>query len=569
MKYLPALIFCSIFPTAILAQDLRALEPLPLPPLAPPSQPAPAAAEAPASSAILPNLRGLVFLSAPEQWEAAAQLDHNHLDTHRVPFLDNEAFARHMASWWSQPISDRSVQDLLTAVSLYYTSLDRPFVSVTAPSQDISDGVLRVLVVEGQLGEVRVEGNQLFDEAYYRRSLGLSEGQPIHMSELEAGLDWIARSNPFHAATVLAMPGAEFGSTAMALQVSERQPLRLYSGVSNTGTDTTDRERLVFGANWGQAFGTSHQLNTQLSASPDFHKSLGLSANYRIPLHRLRHIMQLSAAWSRIHADVPAHFDSQGESWQILSSYEVPLASGRQSRQFLRFGLEYKRSDNNLEFGGRPVTDNVTDVMQVALDWQANLTDALGQTLLNVRLVHSPGDLSGRNDDDAFHDSRWGATADYTYARLDLQRHTRLPASFAWNVTATLQQSDTNLLGSEQLGFSGSAGVRGFRENALYADEGFLLRNELLLPPLSLLQPSDSAALDRLQFHLFYDYGRANSVDRLPGELSHLGIDGYGLGARYQLGNRLSAAFEYAWQNRDIPGQSRNQQAHFNLMLFF
>lgn len=564
MKRLLPLMLCGLFPTTLLAQDLRALEPQPVEPLVMPSQPLPAEAEAPPSSVPLPNLRGLVFLSAPEQLGTGAQLDHHGLDTSRVALLDTEAFARHMARWWSQPITERNIQDLLTAVSAYYISMDRPFVSVTAPSQDIRDGVLHVLVVEGQLSEVRVEGNRWFDEAYYRRSLGLPEGQPIHMSELEAGLEWIARSNPFHAATVVAMPGAEFGSTALALRVSERKPLRLYGGISNTGTDTTDLERVMLGANWGRAFGTHHQLNAQVSASPDFHKSLGLSANYRIPLTHWRHVVQLSAAWSRIHADVPAHFDSEGESWQLLTHYEIPLPSGRQAQQLLRLGVEYKRSDNNLEFGGSPVTDNVTDVMQVALDWQANLLDTLGQTLINARLVHSPGDLGSRNDDQAFHDSRWGATADYSYARLDVQRHTRLPASFAWHITATLQQSDSNLLGSEQLGFTGNAGVRGFRENALYADEGFLLRNELLLPSLTLLQPDD-----RLQFHLFYDYGRANSVDRLPGELSHLGIDGYGLGARYHLANRLSAAFEYAWQHRDIPGQSRNQQAHVNLMLFF
>src|SRR5690606_11457897 len=140
-------------------------------------------------------------------------------------------------------------------------------------------------------------------------------------------------------------------------------------------------------ANWGRAFGTHHQLNAQLSASPDFHKSLGLSANYRIPLQSLRHVAQLSAAWSRINADVPQHFDSKGESWQLLGSYEVPLTASGSSRQLLRVGFEFKRSDNNLEFGGAPVTDNVTDVMQLALDWQWSGMDSRGQTNLNTRLV--------------------------------------------------------------------------------------------------------------------------------------------------------------------------------------
>lgn len=571
MKYRHILLALALLPAALPAQDLRQLEPEPLPPLAPPAQPQPQppAPTVPAAGPVLPDLKGLVFLSRPEQLGTPTQLDQNRLDTRRVPFLDSDEFARHMAAWWDQPVTERRVRDLLAAVNAYYAERDRPFVSVTAPNQDISAGILRVLVVEGRLSDVQVRGNQWFDDAHYLRALNLPMDEPIRISELRSGLDWIARSNPFHAANALAMPGETFGATALQLQTTERRPLRLYGGVNNTGTDTTGTERVILGANWGRAFGTDHQLNTQLSASPDFHKSLGLSANYRIPLQSWRHVVQLSAAWSRINADVPANFDSEGESWQLITRYELPVLIGEHVKHYLRVGLEHKRSDNNLEFGGIPVTDNVTDIMQLALDWRIAQTDRFGRTSLNTRLVYSPGDLSSRNDDEAFDASRWGASADYGYARLDLQRHTPLPARFAWNAMATVQQSSDNLLGSEQLGLGGSAAVRGFRENALYADEGFLLRNELALPPMSLLRGDDDGAPDHLRFHVFYDYGRGNSVDRLPGELHHLGIDAVGVGARYRLGDNLSASLEYAWQHRGIPGQSRNRQAHFNLLLSY
>lgn len=570
MKRLFAATCLSFIPAVLPAQDLRQTQAEEESPLITLSRSESSTSSVPLSALAFPSLKGLVFFSDPGQLRAEVQLERG-IDTSRVPFLDNENFARYMASWWDLPISEHSVQNLLGAVSAYYAENDRPFVSVTAPIQDLSAGVLWVQVVEGQLSEVRVQGNRWFDADYYRRGLGLELDQPIQMSRVQAGLDWIANSNPFHAATVVAMPGERFGSTAMELRVSEQEPVRLYSGVNNNGTETTDLERVVLGANWGRAFGTHHQLNAQLSASPDFHKSLGLSAGYRIPLQNWRHVVQLSAAWSRINADVPDPFDSEGESWQLLASYELPLSTTDLSRRSLRVGLEFKRSDNNLEFGGVPVTDNVTDVVQLAADWQGSYVDPFGRTLVNARLVYAPGGISSRNDDEAFHQSRWGARAEYRYARLDLQRYTPLPANLAWSLSASWQQSSENLLGSEQLGLSGSGAVRGFRENAFYADEGILLRNELLLPPLSALKRGrhDSTAEDRLQFHLFYDYGRGKSVERLPGEIAHMAIDGAGLGARYYLRQNLSASFEYAWQHRNIPGESRGQQAHFNLMLSF
>lgn len=570
MKAFSTLFSLALLPGTLLAQDLRHIEPEQLPPAQSAlqmQQPAPAAVPGP----LLPDLKGLILVAEPGQLSVGTAPDFQGVDASRVPFLNNEAFAHHMSQWWSQSVSERSVQNLLGAISSWYAKHDRPFVSVTAPQQDITDGVLQVLIVEGQLSEVRIQGNQWFDEDYYRRSLGLPLEQPIHMSQLQRGLHWINQSNPFHSATVIAAPGEAFGSTALELQVSERQPLRLYSGINNTGTDTTDLERLVFGANWGKAFGTDHQLNAQLSASPDFDRSVGISANYRIPLQSRRHVVQLNAAWSRINADVPQNFDSEGESWQLLGSYEVPVAFSDNANQLVRVGIDFKRSDNNLEFGGTPVTDNITDVVQLGVAWQRDSLDAYGQTSLNARLVYSPGDINSRNDDEAFNESRWGASADYYYARIDMQRHTLLPGKFAWNLSAALQQSSDNLLGSEQLGLTGSGSVRGFRENALYADEGVLLRNELLLPPLSLLQRGwhNSSSEDHLRFHVFYDYGRGNSVKRLPGELSHLNIDSVGVGARYYWRQNLSVSLEYAWQHRDIPGQSRDQQAHVNMMLSF
>src|SRR5690606_4759974 len=295
--------------------------------------------------------------------------------------------------------------------------------------------------------------------------------------------------------------------------------------------------------NWGRAFGRDQQLNAQLTASPDFEKSLGLSVNYTLPLHDWRHLLQISAAWSRINAEVPAPFDSEGSSWQLLTGYEVPLQRRGALRHGLRVGLDFKRSDNNLEFGGIPVTDNLTDVVQLSLAWQGSLADALGQTSLSARIAVSPGDIGSNNDDEAFEASRWGSSAEYHYGRIDLQRYTNLPADFAWRVTASWQQSSANLLGSEQLGLSGSGAVRGYEESALYADEGWLLRNELLLPALSVLQPGfyKNGSPDQLRLHLFYDYGRGNSVDRLPGELSRLSIDSVGIGARYQLAQNVSA----------------------------
>ena len=67
--------------------------------------------------------------------------------------------------------------------------------------------------------------------------------------------------------------------------------------------------------------------------------------------------------------------------------------------------------------------------------------------------------------------------------------------SFVWpfgveiNARATLQASTANLLASEQLFIGGATTVRGYRENIIGGDQGFVLNLEVLTPTIRLPRP--------------------------------------------------------------------------------
>jgi hemolysin activation/secretion protein len=543
--------------TSAAAQNLDRIQPVPAPPMAPsPAQtPAPETSSAADVAPLLPELKGVVFVAKPEQLGNVATPTGG-IDTSRVPFLTDDAFRARMKSFVGQPLYQQGLRRLLANVNLFYAAHDKPFVSVSTPEQEITDGVLRVLVVEGHVEDVRVEGNRYFPEDQYRETLALAAGDGLYRSQLDAGLDWINR-NPFRSATLVAAPGQSFGGTQLIVRTRERFPLRTYVSADNTGTRNTDQERVAFGMNWGNALGLGHQLNYQLTASPDFDHSRGHSLSYVAPLS-WRHLLTISAAWSRIDADMPADFDSAGQSWQTQVRYEVPLAP----MHSVFGGLDFKRSDNNLEFGGIPVTDNSTDVVQAVIGYRASFDDRLGRTAAVVSVTHSPGRISDRNETQYFDISRWGAKSDYTYARLDVDRFVQLPARFAWRLSGSAQLASGNLLGSEQLGFAGTYGVRGFRDNEGFGDEGYLIRNELLLPRFSAFGRGDV-----LQTLAFYDYGVGVLVDPLPGERKRTTLSGAGVGARYSFGAGSEMRFEYAKQLHRLPGEAEHgDRVHFGVV---
>jgi hemolysin activation/secretion protein len=557
MKHLALLTALGCWSATSVSQDLNRIQPAPVPAVEPPATAnvgeAPNAAAS--STVMLPELNGLIFITQPAQLTEASARDEA-LDTSRVPLLDNETFRNRIESYLGEPLRLGGLKRLLATVNLFYAANDKPFVAVSAPAQDVTDGVLRILVVEGRVEQIQVEGNRFFSDDQYVAALGLHPGDPLQKSQIDANIAWINR-NPFRAAAVVAAPGEGFGGTNLIVRTNERYPLRIYANADNTGSPNTGEERLGVGVNWGNAFGLGHQLNYQLTSSTDFDRSIGHSASYVIPMP-WHHLLTFSGAWSRINADMPVDFDSQGTSWQTAFRYEVPLQpNARGWNQAVQAGADFKRSDNNLEFGGLPVTDNTTDIVQAVLGYRLSIDDDYGRTGIATTVVYSPGSLGNRNETEFFDISRWGAESDYSYARIDLDRLTQLPANFAWRLSASLQVASGNLLGSEQLALTGTYGVRGYGENDSYADGGYMIRNELLFPVVNA-----ASLFTRLQPLVFYDYAQGSNKRLLPGERDRTTLSGAGLGGRVSFGQSCELRFAYGWQLHALPGEERDNQAH-------
>jgi hemolysin activation/secretion protein len=256
---------------------------------------------------------------------------------------------------------------------------------------------------------------------------------------------------------------------------------------------------------------------------------------------------------------VPDPFDSKGYAWQLGLDYEIPLQDWNfgpavRIKQSLTLGADVKQTNNNIEFSSTPVTDNTTRIIQLRAGWNGSFQDRFGNTSLSVTAVASPGGIGAYNDDASFAASRARAEAKYAYANVDLRRTTALPHGFSHVLGFTAQIASGNLLGSEQLGFGGAHSVRGYDEGIVFGDQGILLHNELVAPPFHLLGRLGKFALrDSVTLLGFWDYGVARNRELLVDEDPNVILASIGVGIRYQLANRLSAQFDYGWQQKD-PG---------------
>lgn len=519
------------------ADELRYAAPPEVPPLPPAVEAAepPAASSAPMSEApLLSALKGIVLVpdAAPASLERLAA----GVDVSAVPLVQSPAIAAHLQQAIGQPASLASLQRLANGVTQLLREQGRPFVSVWIPPQDLSDDVVRLVVRPAVMeGPMQVIGAEYFSPESYLRWMRQRPGAEPNAAQLQEDIDWINR-NPFRNATLAAAPGSMPDSTQLSLRVRERRTVRVFAGADNTGTASTNEQRIFAGFNWGNAFGRGDQLSYQYRVDPSRQHSITHSGSYLTDLP-WRHWLALSAAWSETTPDLGPDFDQIGKSWQVGAQYHVPLPGFAMDKaafkQDFYVGLDFKYTNNNLEFVAIPVMDNKTDIAQMTLGYSLNREGANSSSFISPQLVLSPGGLMKYNNNQAFDGSRLGAHARYAYFRLDGEHSQRLPAGLRWDVRVNAQHSNSPLLGSEQIAGTGAYAVRGYPESQAFGDKGLVLRNELHLASLA-LGSSHDAGLDTF---VFYDAAWLSAVgsDAHSTRLSSIGV-----GAALRLGSTVS-----------------------------
>lgn len=499
---------------------------------------------------LISTLRGLVFVPTPGSVLRSGTGAHG-IVLKGVEVPAEPGFLKLTSSYLGQRLTGARLNTLISDIILFYRSHDRPVVDVIVPEQEITNGVLQVVLLEGKVGKISVTGNRWFSSEEIASGVAVQPGESISQSGLQEDLDAL-NANPFRTTELVYHPGEKLGQTDLVLQTHDRFPLRLYGGYEDSGNAPTGFDRYLAGFNYGDLFGIGQQVNYQYTTSGNGDSLRAHAGSYIIPLP-WHHTLTFFGSYVDTKGVVPPLIGLIGRSYQISGRYTIPLPefrfAGVNYTHTFSAGFDYKYNKNALEFGDLFSGQSLYAVDQFAMGYTGAETDPYGQTTVNDQLYVSPGDWGGNNNDAAFAGAHAGATSGYVYNTLILQRLTKLPGDWALVLRGTLQTSNSNLAPSEQLGFGGYDSVRGYDEREVNTDEGYIFTTELRAPPISLGGLFDSKVFkDELQFLGFWDYGAAHDHAPLAGEPSEIPLSALGLGLRYSINTYLSVRFDYGFQ---------------------
>lgn len=564
------------------AQDYSQVAPKQPAPQAPAAMPEAKTPDAPAPAdpgkPILNRLEGLRFVSQARD-VIPMGVHAQGLDVAAVPGLQDQKIRRRLAAYIGRPLTLGDLHTIQQAVIWWYRSQHHPLVDVAVPQQDVSTGVVQIVVTRFALGQVKVEGNRWFGSRFIAGGLTQKSGDPLDIVRLQQDLDWLNR-NPFRRVDVQLQKGAETGTTDVILQTQDRFPLRVFAGIDNTGTKATGLTRWSLGVNYGNLFGLDQQIAYQLTVSDDVLRRFDMgrahfvahSLSYIAPLP-WHDLIEVFGSYARQKPDIGPYFGQTGHSGQASLRYIHPLRGPSWLSQELRLGFDFKATDNNLDFGGVSIFAATQEVDQFLLTYSATAIDKTGVTTLNNDLVYSPGGLSAANTNAAFALSGTSyAKANYLYDSLNLTRATRLPYGASWLMRVKAQWASGNLLPSEQLGAGGEDSARGYDTRIVNGSKGVLISEELRAPPFS---PSGllfgrRGIGDTMQLLAFWDYADVFDPHTQPKNPDRFELSSVGAGIHYTIGRYLDVAFDYGWQLKTPPGAAgRSSRANFAITISY
>lgn len=462
----------------------------------------------------------------------------------------------------AQPLTLDALEEMRLRIMRYYLACGYPLVQVNIPEQDVSSGYVQIVVIESRLGAFTAQGSCYFNDCCLKDKICLEEGMPIYLPSLLNDLAWLNR-NPFRRSDVVFTPGVIPGTTDLVLQTQDRRPWLVYSSIENTGTRQTGSERLSLGFKYGNLWNLDHVLTYQFTSAASIRKFQSHNLDYLAPLP-WKHVLDIYASYSSTHPDFDKHVKCEGISWQTCGRYEIPLNLNPERLQDVVFGFDFKRTNNNLAFGGETITRNLVDIAQFMAGWNISRVDVCNSIYLNLEGYWSPGNLTSNNTTKEFRKLQPGAKCHYAYAWGNLGYSRTFENAWSLSVDATGQGATENLLPSEQLELSGYFAVRGYPEHEINVDNGFVLNVELHTPDFSLR----SAWCDRLYGLVFVDYGYGKNHRAECGYQKSYQLISVGPGVRYNISNNLAFRLDYGIQLKGAyAGRHASSRVHAGLFV--
>ncbi|AUB35198.1 Hemolysin activation/secretion protein [Nostoc flagelliforme CCNUN1] len=416
--------------------------------------------------------------------------------------------------------------------------------------------VVKIQIIEGGLEEIAVTGTRRLNSNYIRSRLAIATARPLNQKRLLSALQLLQLDPLIQNISAELSAGSRPELSLLTVKVVEADSFNTEFFIDNGRAPSVGSLRRGVRINEGNLFGFGDGLNLEYINTDG---SNAFDLRYNIPVNPRNGTITLRGGLTSTEIVEPPfdRLDIIGNSNYFELGFRQPLILSP-NREFA-VGLSVLRQESKSELKGFPgvlVSPGANEQGETrisALQFFQEYQQRNSQQALAVRSQFNLGlDIFNATVNNEPPDSRFFSwRGQGQYVRL-LAPQTLLV------IRSDLQFSTRALVPLEQFGLGGLRSVRGYRQDILLTDNGFLASAEVQLPVLRVKNVGGV-----LQVVPFIDFGvgwnSSGNPDQNINSLTNT-LLGLGLGLQWQMGDRLNARLDYGIPLTDIQDRGRTLQ---------
>ena len=415
-----------------------------------------------------------------------------------------------------------------------------------ANNQDLSNGVVTIQVVEGELEQIIITGLDRLQEGYIRSRLKLAASQPLNRDDLETALQLLIINPLFETVNAELTAGQKTGSNVLLVNVKQARSFTASIGVDNYRAPSIGEFQGSVNLAHGNLLGFGDRLFFQYG----FTEGLDIyNASYTIPWNAYDGTFSFSYdnSDSGIIEEEFRDLDINSETESYSFNIRQPLTRSPNEEFALGLTLDIRRRETFLgdepfsfSVGAEDGKSNVT-VLRFSQDWvKRDATSVFAaRSQFNVGIDAFDATINNTGTDGTFFvwqgQFQW---VEQLSPRVLLI--TRVGGQFTGD----------SLLSLEKFSLGGVNTVRGYQENQLVTDSGVLGTLELRIPV--------TENFDTLQLNPFIEFGTGWNNDEPNPDNST--IASVGLGMRWAISGGFVLNVDYGIPLIDVDNDGDSLQ---------
>lgn len=430
---------------------------------------------------------------------------------------------------------------------------------------DLKSCVVKIQIIEGSLQEVRVTrgetSSKRLNDSYVRERLELGIGKPLNIRHLQEALQLLQQNPLIDSISAELSAGTEPGTNLLRVTYKEANPDKIRIIADNSRNPSVGSFRRGIEIEQANFIGFGDNLNIGYNNTDG---SNGMDASYTIPINPRDG--SISFSYSNTFSNIieppfdDLDIESSSRNYEITLRQPVVQNARAEFAQELALGLTLSRRESDTSVSGVDFPISVgadargntrISALRFFQEWKRSGFQEvfLARSQFSVGVGAFNATINSEAPDSRFF--AWRGQLQWLRL-LGSDRNPRVTPKFLFR--SDVQLADRPLVPLEQFTLGGIFSARGYRQDALFSDNGVFVSLDLQLPIYS-----TNSGENVLQLIPFVDVGttwNSGSESRLDTNT----LASVGLGLQWQMGERFNVRLDYGIPLVNIESRDRTWQ---------